>query len=291
MLKVRPIDVLACAALALGTWLLYREIGDLWWIYDDFFHLRFVSGHSPYDYYLRPSMSREFPVKMFTPSLLSSLELDLLLFGIEPTLFYGHQLASLMIAVVVLYVVFRLWIPPLWCLWSCSLVVLSVPTLLTVTLLMARHYLEGLAFAGLSVLFFVLGVRRKRWWYISVSAICYFLAALFKEIYVPLPLILLLLPEPDASRLRWIVLHLSALLGYLAYRVVMIGTLLGGYGWDIEWRHYAPLILSLPGKLMPRIVGDIPGWSIALLVVLSAGVVLAFLQNAKHGLRPCWRSP
>jgi uncharacterized membrane protein YgcG len=103
---------------------------------------------------------------------------------------------------------------------------------------MTRHYLEGLLFTLLS-LFAFLQARssgRIRWAWAGAAA--YALAASAKEVYVPLVLVLACLPEPchadDRAQVpsRWRLLLPYALvaLGYVAWRSVMLGDVVGGYG-------------------------------------------------------------
>src|SRR5207249_3126374 len=77
---------------------------------------------------------------------------------------------------------------------------------------------------------------------------------LAKEISVPLPLLLALLPEGEfRARIRGLVPHAFALLLYCLWRWWMLGTLFGGYGWAIT--DMGSLIASLPIKIAAAFVG------------------------------------
>jgi hypothetical protein len=129
---------------------------------------------------------------------------------------------------------------------------------------MTRHYLEGLLGAILALLAFdrfllawSLGrIRIAICWYFVVAS-AYGVAATAKEIYVPLPLLLLVLPGLGDWHQRLIrAAPLLALMGgYLVWRAFMLGQLAGGYS-EIEVLlsigtivEFIRALLGFPGHL------------------------------------------
>lgn len=91
---------------------------------------------------------------MFTPLLFVSYELDLSLLGYQPRLFNVHQLISIVVATLALYLVLRLWLKP----WlkplvagiACVVFITGVPFAEWAQLVMTRHYLDGLTLSALA---------------------------------------------------------------------------------------------------------------------------------------------
>src|ERR1700737_3555336 len=112
---------------------------------------------------------------------------------------------------------------------------------------MLRHCLEGLIWPALALICFVEAIRRTRPRLSILSSVFYFAAMSEKEIYVPLFVFLLFLPEGSwRGRLRLLRGHVVSLLVFLGRRWVMLGTLLGGSGWAIRPRDLPRLIATLP---------------------------------------------
>jgi hypothetical protein len=95
---------------------------------------------------------------------------------------------------------------------------------------MLRHYLEGSAFMLASLFLFVTALRRESLRMACAAAVPYLLAMTAKEIYVPLAVVALFLPEKDfRTRLKFSAPLLSMLPLYFAWRYWMLGRPLGGY--------------------------------------------------------------
>lgn len=284
--RAAGLDLLAVCALAGLAWLLYSAILGLWWTNDDFFQMRYVLTHRPLDYTFRPAVWRELPFQMLTPLLFLSLHLDLGLFGLAPAGFYLHQLLALSLAAAAFYLLLRLWLPRPLSFAGGVLFLAGAPAAATAGPLMCRHYLEGAGLALLSAWSFVRAVRTegrtRRQRLALVSALLYLLASLAKEIFVPLVLVLLVLPEGRwRERVRRGLPHLAALAVYIGYRLFMLGMLFGGYGWVITPRDLPRLAVALPGKMLSDLAGNHPlGW--AALAILGAGALagLALRRSA-----------
>lgn len=280
----------AFLALALGAlgWAVYHRALGLWLTYDDFFHLHYLYTYSPRQYLFDPEIWQRLPFKMITPLLFLSFDLDLALFGLDARAFLIHQLASFAVCVAALYLVLRLWLERVWAALAAAIFLLGPVVTGIAPLLMVRHYIEtttlGLAAAGL----YVLAIRRGGrggvilpW----ISAALYFAAMLAKEIAVPLAFLLPLLPEGTVrERLRRAVPHGMALVFYLVYRVWMLGTLTGGYGWIVDPSDLPRLALMLPYKTAVDLLGVPSAANWALLVCLLLGVLVAALQGRRAAL-------
>ncbi len=166
-----------------------------------------------------------------TPWITLSFKLDLWLAGLDPQFFYQHQLFSLFLVVAVAYALGRFWLPPAWTLAFVFLFLAGAPTRAVVEMLMTRHYLEGLMFAILAVIAFVLAQRRQRMGWALLGTLAYALAATAKEIFAPLPLVLLVIPPFGhvSERMRLLAPYFCVALVYVIWRQYMLGTMTGGY--------------------------------------------------------------
>ncbi len=290
--RALPDALLALALGALG-WAVYHRALGLWLTYDDFFHLHYLYTYSPAQYLFNPEIWQRLPFKMITPLLFLSFDLDLALFGLDAHAFLLHQLASFAVCVAALYLVLRLWLEKTWAGLAAVLFLLGPVVTGIAPLLMVRHYIEtttlGLAAVGLYVVAIRRGAIRPGerssavlpW----ISAGLYFTAMLAKEIAVPLVFLLPLLPEGSLrERLRRAVPHALALVLYLAYRVWMLGTLTGGYGWIVDPSDLPRLALMLPFKTGVDLLGTPSAANWALLVCLLAGLLAAALQGRRAAL-------
>ncbi|HMF07777.1 MAG TPA: hypothetical protein VKJ00_01500 [Thermoanaerobaculia bacterium] len=272
-------DLIAAAVLAGLVAALYGTILRLWWTGDDLFHLRFVSTHSPLALGFSPQTWREFPSRMFTPLQLWSYAVDLALFGRHPGGFYVHQLVSVGFAALAFCLALRSWLASVWACLASVLVVLGVPLAAWTSQLMFRHYVEGFFCASLAVWLFVQSVRRDHDAARALaSAFFYLLAMLAKEVYVPLVVLLLALPEASwPRRARRLIPHGAVLLLYLIWRWIMLGTLLGGYGWIVPSAEMPRLIASLPARMAAAFSGNAGAavWPVLVLVLIGTAVLLS----------------
>lgn len=285
VLRRAAADGLAGLALLLLPWLLYGAALDLWWTEDDFFQLRFTAGHAPGEYLLRPEVWRLLPNRVLSPLLFASYDLDLTLAGLDPAVFYGHQLLSLGLAAVALHAALRLWLPVRWALLGGVVFLLGPSVAALAPLLMVRHYPEALTLALLSAAAFVAAVRRGGWpgrGLAVLSGALYLVASLAKEIAVPLPALLLLLAAGTRRRrLARLAPHAVGLALYSVYRVWMLGTPFGGYGWVVRPGDRAGLALGLPGKIARELAGPSPwGW-VVVAALAGAALVLAW-RSRRH---------
>lgn len=279
-------------ALAATAWLLYHPILRLWWMHDDFYHLRHLIAGRPWWYLFDVPEYRQLS-RVFTPLLFLLLDLDRRWCGLRPGCFYLDQLAVLSLCPAVLYWTLRLWLPRLWAALGAGIFLLGPVTSSLAPLLMVHHYLAAILLAALAVAAWVGALRRTgtgAWTLACLSAALYFAASLAKEIAVPLPLLLLFLPSPGsagilpaslAARLRLLFPHAAALVLYLLLRTAALGTLLGGYGF-VATPSDLP---ALPGKIAAELVGGRLSPAAALFATaLAAGLVSLLLSGGRRAL-------
>ena len=166
-----------------------------------------------------------------TPWLIFSFKTDIAIAGLQPKFFYLHSLLLLALVTTAAYGLARMWLVPVWAFLASVLFLVGAPTASVTELLMTRHYMEGLFFALLSSTAFVYAVRRQNILWAVAGALLYALAATAKEIYVPLVLVLPLIPPIGrmAERLRLASPYIAVAALYVAWRHYMLGSMVGGY--------------------------------------------------------------
>ncbi len=218
---------LLLAAISIG--LNYSALSGNW-RWDDPSILLHIHSNSFIDDFTTPETWQSFSPANLTPWLTFSYELDLILFGLEPKLFYFHQLIAITIAGFMLYCLLGLWVKKSFALLGASLFLFGTPGSLIAQQLMTRHYIEGLIFCLSSLFCFVLFLRQHRNSLLILSTVLYLLAVTAKEIYVPLVLLLPFLPEGNGkSRVFAAIPHLVIAAFYTVWRGYMLGSLGGGY--------------------------------------------------------------
>lgn len=275
-------DLALGALLGVIGWAVYHRALGLWLTYDDFFHLHYLHGATPAEYFLKPEVWQRLPFKMITPLLFLSFDLDLALAGLDARAFLVHQIVSFSLCMVALYLLFRLWLPRSWAAFGVVLFALGPVTVAIAPLLMVRHYVETALLGLLAAGFYVVAVRWKGMGTAIVSAVLYFLAMLAKEIAVPLAFCLPLIPEGSfRRRVSLAVPHAAAFVIYFAYRFYMLGTFNGGYGWLVDRGDLPRLALQLPGKIGVELLGHPSVGSWAMLAALLAGLGIVLLKGRK----------
>jgi hypothetical protein len=276
----RSVDVLVPLLLVLIAAAAYRSALGLWWLFDDFSWLQFVLRHAPWQYWTDRAAQGELPA-VLTPWLTASLDLDTVLFGVDAPAAHLHHLASFLLLVPATYALARQFAGPLPAALVTALVAFGVPVAASAPLLMVRHYVEGLLFAELAALGWVMAVRRRRLSFALGSAVFYGLAASAKEVFVPLPLLLLVVDEGAwRERVRALAPQGSVLAGYLAWRYWMLGTLGGGYGWVVPPEERLAAWARIPWELARVSAGEAWLAGGALLLVMG-GVALGGVRSGR----------
>ncbi len=280
-------------ALAGAAWLLYGPTLRLWWIDDDFVHLRLVLTHRPFWYFFDAAVYGEFRGNL-TPLLFFSLDMDRRLSGLASRAFHLHQLAALSLCSAAIYAVLRFWLPRVWAAVGAWIFLIGPVTASLALLVAARHYVEVILLAALALMAWAGALRRypgpRAWRRAWLSAALYLAACLAKEVAVPLCVLLPLLPPSGArpvsfrERLRLALPHAAALVLYLAFRYAILGTLLGGYGFVVRASDLPALALALPGKVAAAFVaGSLSPAAAVFALALAAGVSSLLLPP--HGYR------
>jgi len=240
----------------------FFRILDNFWLFDDPLILKHAVLYRPWEYFFVPTVWQKGTMSNFTPWIIFSFALDWKIFGLHPFGFYLHHLMSLCVLSVLAYFVLRLWFSTSLSFWGVLLFAASPPFADSAQTLFVRHYIEGFIFASLSVYCFAKGLREDRKWLGIPGALLYLLATSAKEIYVPLPFLLLLLHEKSVIiRLRRILPWLVISLAYVFWRWFMLGRFSGGYSEASTWFHNVTLLLPKITDAMgggPR--GAVPWW-------------------------------
>lgn len=277
----RLADAAALLLIPIVEAVLFRKVLRLWWMYDDPFQLGMVRDKA----LASLLMTKDFygGASVFTPLLILSLKTDFLLFGTRAQLFYAHQLASFAAAMLLAYCLLRLWCAPLPSLAAVVVTMTGAPLLQIVPLLMCRHYIEGALFAFAATIAYVLAMRGRRW-LAAVSAIAYFAAACAKEIFLPLPLLLFVIPEgKPRDRVRVLIGHGIGAVVYAVWRVRAVGFDVGSYGVLGTPDERRQFLLALPVQIVRQIAGSggAAGWAAAVAVAACAVVVFVRLPRAR----------
>ncbi len=236
----------AILSISAITMLLYHDALSGWWTYDDPLHLKEAISHSPGEYFFIPHVWQEFQGGFFTPLLTLSYDVDFSLFGLNPELFYAHQLISLCLAAYSIYLLLSLWASRSTALLGAILLLVSPPFALGAHWLAIRHYVEGLAIACFALYAWTQALRRQSMALCWASAALYLLSMLAKEVYVPLAALMILLPERTyQERIKFSWPLWVSLLIYSAWRLWMLGGQIGGYGhFSTNWEASPDIVLA-----------------------------------------------
>jgi len=275
-------STLLAAALLLGwTAVLNAGVTAAGWRWDDTQILLHAHQFSILQDFSRPEIWQLFSPANLTPWLILSFEVDLVLFGLNPTAFYVHQLLAIWAAAFLLYLCLNLWCRPVFAFAGAILFLSGLPTMLLAEQLMTRHYVEGLVFCLMALYGFVRYLRsgQRVWFVIALTA--YLLAVTAKEVYVPLPALLLILPESNwSTRFKASSAFFVVTLIYAIWRSYMLNSLSGGYVDSAEY-----LSPSFSGEVLAaftRFPGLLAGSGAPVLVLLTISLWVGCLVR---GLR------
>ena len=227
--------------------LLYGNLLTGWWGWDDPQFLRLAYQYKPWEYFFIPHVWREAQPANLNPWNIFSFDLDLTLFGLNPSAFYAHHLFSLWLVAGGTYLLLRLWLGRLWAATGVALFLCSAPVTTVIHQLMNRHYLEGLLFTVLVFYLYVRALREGRPFLAWLGAIAFFFATSAKEVYVVQVLLFPLIPEQTLrKRLSMAAPFFMTLVIYALWRRYMLGRWIGGYGPSLEWSTVSPMISKIP---------------------------------------------
>ena len=269
--KSRILDVAVSVIIAAICAVVYRKITRLWWMWDDPYHLNLFPSTSFGDLFFSRHFWRAYPAQVYTPLQLVSLKADLLAFGLNANAFYLHQLAAVSLGAIALYFALRQILDPLAAGATALLAFLGPAFARTVPQLMTRHYFEGLIFVlGAWIAF----ARRRP----ALSALLYFISTLAKEVFVPLPLLLVAIYP---KRWRELFPHGIALMIYSLTRIVILGSV-HGYGYTVPAYRWPLAIVTAPVRVVRALVGDagIAGWCLVVVVLFCIAIV--FIRDRRQ---------
>ena len=264
----------AAGLLVLLALVLYFPALSGHWRWDDPQLLLHGLRFSVLEELFNPQVWRQISTANLMPWQDISIELDLILFGLRPGLFYLHHLLALAAAGLALYACLRLWVARLPAAGGALLFMLGAPVLLASEQLMTRHYIEGLVFCLLALMGFVQSLRTQQARWLIGGALCYLLAVIAKEIYVPLVVLLPFIREGDSrQRLRAVLPYAVIAACYVVWRYWMLGTLGGGYvvADQLTDVSYFVTVLTVFARLPFLLFGA--GWPLVML--LLAALLLA----------------
>ncbi|MDD3483278.1 glycosyltransferase family 39 protein [Azovibrio restrictus] len=300
-------------ALLLGTavWLLHGSALQGFWRVDDPMILLYVSEQPAIlGYFFSPAQWQTLGAPFFTPWLILDFRLDTILSGTDPQGFYLHHLAVLWGAALLTYLLLRRHTSRLWAAAAALLFLAGAPTAVVAQQLMSRHYATGLLFMILALYFWLREGPPPRWQHLLLGAACYLAAMLNKEVFAPLPLVLLLLGNrPLRERLTALLPYAGAALVFILWRRLMLGTAFGGYSTGFVPDSWLGSMAVLPqtlfgawhlpalGALLLLILACRPGlrgWG--LLIASAAALTLPFvsvlatlnIQLLRYLLLPWW---
>jgi hypothetical protein len=226
-----PISFAATVFLAATTYILHKSALSGYWRYDDGVHLVFAVSYAPWQYFFMPEITRlQSANQFFTPWNAFFYDINLWVFGLNPKGFYAHQLIMLWLSSVATFFFLRLWVSAAWALFGAILFLSNAATVHIAQELMTGHYAAGLLFAILSLYGYVRSLREQSWRPALIGASFYLLALMCKEIYFPVFVFLLFLPEGQMrSRLRFFLPYCLVALVYIPWRSIVLKGNLGGY--------------------------------------------------------------
>ncbi len=230
MPRIKEVFIVTISLGFLLCLLYYHPFMHNFWLFDDPFILRCAVEHPWWAYFFDPQTWNFFSSAHFTPMVVLSYALDYRLFGLAPEWFYLHSLISLWVVCVLLYFLMRGHIPIWAALFGVLFFILSKPFAAASEILMLRHYIEGALFSCLAALLFLSALKNDSMPRAGWAAFFYLLAMLCKEVYIPLPLLLCLVPQGHfRQRIKMGIVLSLGLLIYLGWRLWMLGAFIGGF--------------------------------------------------------------
>ncbi len=209
---------------------LHRSALSAGWRFDDGPHLYFVALYSPWQYFFVPEIMQQQSWAHITPWNAFFYEIGLPFFGLESSGHYVHLLLILWLISIATFFFLRLWLTRLAAVIGATLFLVMPATGSIGQMLMTGHYAYGLLFTILALYFFVRGVRENKLAFSILAASFYVLACLCKELYVPLIMVLLFIPENHwRIRLHHLWPFIIVALVYSGVRIWVLQGI-GGYG-------------------------------------------------------------
>lgn len=278
---------LSAAVLAGLTLLLHGGALQMGWRHDDPAHLRFVGTYSAWQYFLVPEVMREQSYAHITPWNALFYAMGLRPFGLDARGHYAHLLAVIWLTAWATWGLLRRQLGDGAAFAGATLFLAMPPTGAMAQLLMTGHYAYGLLWTCLALGCWSRAARQGRMRDAWATAFFYALACLCKELYVPLPLVLLFWPAPAwRLRLRLLAPVMAVACLYAVLRLWLLGGV-GGYAKLADAPTVGPaelvagLTRMVEGVVHMALGAGTGGW---LALALAGACLLA-------GVRRGWRPP
>ncbi len=235
------------------TFFLYGNVLNGYWRFDDGVHLMFSTTYSPWQYFFDPIIAHAQSSANIAPWNPFFYDINLSLFGFNPKGFYLHILLLVIATSVALHALLRLWLPLSSALLGAIFFLLGRPTFRVTNELMSNHYLTGMLFSLLSLIFFIHYIRQGGRTKQLASILLYALAMACKEIYVPLTAVLLFIPVGSYKQRFFALLPFSfVIIIYALWRKTVLGAWVGGYqlgGAEKSYQFIIEQLLNIPFTL------------------------------------------
>jgi len=289
----------SAAALIVLNILLYRRIFSLWWTFDDANILRSIFEHS----FLAPFFDYHvWPQQLFTPLLHVAFSAQWKLFAFNTTHWYEMQMAIACATTLLVYAAVRQFLDAKRSFVAAALFAAGPPLCSVITQISTVHYYIAISFCALAVVTYVRAVRTGSWPMAILSAACYLLAMLAKEVAIPLPLLLMVVPGSagvppaalgkivfsggrDARAPRgFVIVHGIVAIGYFLWRYAVLGTFLGAYGWKIDAAEWPPLLARLPWRIVQGAAGTGAAIGLTLVAIMTVTIIAGVRNRRSLGL-------
>jgi hypothetical protein len=253
------------------------------WRWDDTQILIHAINTGIWDNFTNPDVWRKFSPNNLTPWLILSFKFDYILFGLNPKGFYIHHLFSIIILTFLLiYLAIKLTSKNTSGLLIFLIFIAGAPLYTLTEQLMTRHYIEGMIFCLLSIIYSLKYSYSKNNKYLIFSLFFYALSAISKEIYVPLIGILFLIYfYKKIINYKIIISHFLIGLLYAGWRFFMLPSVIGGYSTEnsinngVNLEKYANGYLKIPELLFGNI------WMLPSIAILTLTIIY-FIKNPKN---------
>ena len=266
-------DLVMVVLLALLVIVAHGAVVGQWWLWDDPQLLYGVMQTPVLEHFVNPHAWQQESTANFVPMLMLGYEVDFRLFGVNPRGFYLHDLFVFIAAIAGVYAFARMYaeIEVAWI--AAATIALSQPAFTVASLLMDRHYAEGLLMSIIALVLFRKSGERSL--LALLATIFYFVACIEKEVFVPLPLLVIAQDWVTRNIRHWLrhaILCGGAALLYVVWRIAMLGSF-GGYGGSSSAGTH------LPGEAL-GFLGGFPGGIIFAIALLA----IAIRRNAWRAL-------
>ena len=242
-----------------------------WWACDDPQIIKTAFKYPPWAYFFLPEVWKTFQPANLNPFILFSFDLDLALFGLDPQCFYVHQLIILWMVCGMTFHLLRPWVSFSFAVAGPLFFIFTAPATNIACQLMTRHYLEGLLFSILAFHCYLMALGKNRFLWAYLGGICYFCAASAKEVYVVLPLMLLLIPLGRWQKRVMCGLPFLGVMGlYFLWRRYMLGAWVGGYGQPLDLTALYLGLVRIPSVIFGDSALGVLAFCISLVVFLLA---------------------